>query len=103
MKLGKTLKEGGCKYDVISQSNIGPSVVGNSLMSIKKMVFDESKMTFDELLDAMDDNWTSKKFQYIRKLCMKTPKFGNDNDEVDNIVKDVFNSYLKLLPSYKTL
>ena len=103
MKLGKTLKEGGCKYDVISQSNIGPSVVGNSLMSIKKMVFDENKITFDELLDAMDDNWTSKKSQYIRKLCMKTPKFGNDNDEVDNIVKDVFNSYLKLLPSYKTL
>ena len=87
MKLGKTLKEGGCKYDVISQSNIGPSVVGNSLMSIKKMVFDENKITFDELLDAMDDNWTSKKSQYIRKLCMKTPKFGNDNDEVDEEIE----------------
>jgi pyruvate-formate lyase len=103
MKLGKTLKEGGCKYDVISQSNIGPSVVGNSLESIKRLVFDENKITLNELLDAMDDNWTSKKSQYIRKLCMKTPKFGNDNDEVDNIVKDVFDSYLKLLPNYKTL
>ena len=103
MKLGKTLKEGGCKYDVISQSNIGPSVVGNSLEAIKKLVFDEKKITLEELLDAMDKNWSDRNAQYIRKLCLKAPKFGNDNDEVDSIVKDVFNSYLKLLPDYKTL
>lgn len=103
MKLGKTLKEGGCKYDVISQSNIGPSVVGNSLESIKKLVFDKKKISFEQLLKAMDENWQSKQSQYIQKLCLKTPKFGNDNDEVDKILSDVFDSYLELLPSYKTL
>lgn len=103
MKLGKTLKEGGCKYDVISQSNIGPSVVGNSLESIKRLVFDEKKISLEQLLNALDDNWQGKESQYIRKLCLKTPKFGNDNDEVDKIVRDVFDSYLELLPSYKTL
>ena len=103
IKLGKTLKEGGCKYDVISQSNVGPSVVGNSLESIKKLVFDKKKISFEQLLKAMDENWQSKQSQYIQKLCLKTPKFGNDNDEVDKIVSDVFDSYLELLPSYKTL
>lgn len=103
MKLGKTLKEGGCKYDVISQSNIGPVVVGNSLISIKKLVYEEEKFTLEELLDAMDDNWQSTKSKYIQKMCMKAPKFGNDIDEVDEVVRDVYYSYLELLPSYKTL
>ncbi len=39
----------------------------------------------------------------IRKLIMRVPKFGNDEDYVDFIVKDVFDSYLELLPQYKTL
>ena len=38
----------------------------------------------------------------IHKLVKNVPKFGNDDDYVDYIVKDVFNSYLDLLPSYKT-
>lgn len=42
-ELQKTLKEGGCKYDIISQSNIGPCVVGNSLAAIKQKVFEERR------------------------------------------------------------
>ena len=103
MQLGKTLKEGGCKYDVISQSNIGPSVVGNSLEAIKQLVFDQKKVSLEALLDAMDENWASIEAQMIRKLCLKAPKFGNDIDEVDELVKDVFDSYLELLPNYTTL
>jgi len=35
-------------------------------------------------------------------LVRHVPKFGNDEDETDDIVKDVFESYLKFLPMYKT-
>ena len=48
MALGKTLKEGGCKYDVISQSNIGPCIVGNSLAVVKKLVFEDKTLSMDE-------------------------------------------------------
>lgn len=102
MALGKTLKNGGCKYDVISQSNIGPSVVGNSFVAIKKLIFEEKQLTFDELMEAMATNWQGQNGQRIRKLLLAQPKFGNDIDEVDYIVKDVFDSYLELLPSYQT-
>ncbi|MCF0105850.1 MAG: formate C-acetyltransferase/glycerol dehydratase family glycyl radical enzyme [Holdemanella sp.] len=103
LKLGKTLKQGGCRYDVISQSNIGPSIVGNSLYTIKKLVFDNKEITMEELMDAMHDNFESSKSALILKKIKKLPKFGNDEDEVDYIVKDVFDSYLKLLPEYETL
>lgn len=102
MTVGKTLKNGGCKYDVISQSNIGPSVVGNSFAVIKKLVFEEQILTFDELMEAVASNWQGTKGQQIRKLVLDQPKFGNDEDYVDYIVKDVFDSYLALLPTYKT-
>lgn len=102
MEIGKTLKNGGCKYDVISQSNIGPCVVGNSLAVIKKLIFEDKKLTWTQLLKAMKSNWVGEEAAYIHKLVNRVPKFGNDEDDVDYIVKDVFDSYLKLLPGYKT-
>ena len=102
MKLGKTLKEGGCRYDVISQSNIGPCVVGNALYAIKKLVFEEQSVTWEELMTAMQDNWQSLESARIHKKIRHVAKFGNDDDAVDEIVKDVFDSYLKLLPQYRT-
>lgn len=103
MKLGKTLKQGGCKYDVISQSNIGPSVVGNSLYAIKKLVYEDHTLTWKQLLNAMDENWQSEESMRIRNKILRLPKFGNDIDDVDQIVADVFDSYLELLPSYHTI
>lgn len=50
----------------------------------------------------MRANWEGKEAAYIHKLVKQVPKFGNDEDYVDSIVNDVFHSYLKLLPDYKT-
>lgn len=100
---GKTIKDGGCKYDVISQSNIGSSVVGNSLYTYKKLVFEQKKYTCAQLIKAIKDNWSSYESMMIRKDIQALAKFGNDVDEVDQIVVDVFESYLRLLPNYSTL
>ena len=102
MALGKTLKEGGCKYDVISQSNIGPCIVGNSLAVVKKLVFEDKTLSMDELMKAMASDWAGEEGMRIHKMVMNVPKFGNDEDYVDEIVADVFHSYLKLLPDYHT-
>ena len=103
MKLGKTLKQGGCRYDVISQSNIGPAVVGNALMALKTLVFQQHRYTMHEILEAMKDNWQSEASAAVRKAIMETEKFGNDEEEVDQITADVFESYLELLGDYQTL
>ena len=102
MEMGKTLKAGGCKYDVISQSNIGPSIVGNSLAVIKKLIFEEKTLTWEQLMGALSSNWEGAEGMRIRKMVMAVPKFGNDVDYVDDLVRDVFLSYLKLLPGYRT-
>ena len=102
LERGKTLKNGGAEYDYVSQSNIGPSVVGDSLAAVKKLVFDDKVITMKQLRDAMDTNFEGIEGAKIRKLCRQAPKFGNDIDYVDNIVADVYESYLALLPNYHT-
>ena len=102
LERGKTLKNGGAQYDYISQSNIGMSVVGDSLAAVRKLVFDDKLLTLDELKAALDRNFAGPEGARIRQLCRKAPKFGNDDDYVDYIVKGVFESYLELLPSHKT-
>lgn len=103
LEKGRTAKEGGCVYDVVSQSNIGPSVVGNSLLVLKKLVFEDRIVTLKQLKAAMKDNWQSPDSAAIRRLCLAVPKFGNDDDEADGMVADVFQSYLQLLPRYETI
>jgi len=100
LELGKTLKEGGCEYDVVSQSNIGSSVVGNSLMVLKKLVFEDKKYTYSQIMEALKNNWQDEE---IHKACLEVEKFGNNSDQVDLIVKDVFDSYLELLDGVKTI
>lgn len=99
---GKTLKNGGSEYDFVSSSNIGPSVVGDSLAAIKKLVFDDKVLTLQQLQSAMDSNFEGLEGAKIRKLCKNAPKFGNDDNYVDEITANVYESYLKLLPSLKT-
>jgi pyruvate formate-lyase/glycerol dehydratase family glycyl radical enzyme len=101
LERGMTLKDGGATYDFISHSTVGPTTVGDSLAAIKKLVFDDKVLTLDELKQAMSENWQGVQALKIQKLAKAAPKFGNDDDYVDEIVASVYESYLELLPEYK--
>ncbi|HEY46954.1 MAG TPA: glycyl radical protein [Anaerolineae bacterium] len=102
LERGMTLKDGGATYDFISHSTVGPTTVGDSLTAIKKLVYDDKILTLGELKDAMAANWKGIQAQKIQKLARSAPKFGNDDDYVDKIVASVYESYLELLPEYRT-
>ncbi|MCL2819988.1 MAG: formate C-acetyltransferase/glycerol dehydratase family glycyl radical enzyme [Oscillospiraceae bacterium] len=102
LERGKTLKNGGAKFDYVSQSNIGMSVVGDSLASVKKLVFEDKAINLHDLKAVLKDNFEGHDGARVRQLCRNAPKFGNDDDYVDNIVAAVFESYLELLPGRKT-
>ena len=97
---GRTLKNGGGEFDFVSQSNIGTSVIGDALAVLKKLVFEDKAVTFKELKAALDTNWQGEKNQKLRRMALAVPKFGNDDDYVDELVADVYTSYLDLLPGY---
>lgn len=67
---------------------IGAVNAADSLASIKKLVFDDKKVTMEEMLTALRNNW--KGADELKRMCLDAPKFGNDDDYVDRIVVDMF-------------
>jgi formate C-acetyltransferase len=61
--------------------------VADSLMATNKLVFEDRKITMGQLVDALDSNFEGEN-EEIRQMCIKAPKFGNDIDEVDYLLKD---------------
>ena len=92
---GKTIKEGGAVYDFISGLQVGIANMADSLAAIKKLVYEEKKITKQQLWDAILDDFQSPENKKIQEILIEeAPKYGNDNDYVDNLVVEAYNSYL---------
>ncbi|MFX1444485.1 MAG: pyruvate formate lyase family protein [Promethearchaeota archaeon] len=66
---------------------IGGTNVADAITAIKKVVFEDKKVTLPELIKIMDDNWKGR--EDIRQACLDAPKFGNDDDYADLIAREV--------------
>jgi len=100
---GKTVKEGGSKYDFISGLQVGIANLGNALAAIKKLVYEEEKISRKELLDALEGNFEGKEGEKIRQLLLNfAPKYGNDDDYVDLLLKDAYMEFITELKNYHT-
>lgn len=98
---GKTIKEGGAVYDFISGLQVGIANMADSLAAIKKLVFDEKEITQQQLWDALVDDFQSEESQRIQRMLIEeAPKYGNDNDEVDQLVVDAYASYIDEMKKY---
>ncbi len=77
--------------------NVGPGLaicsgwatIADSLAAIKKLVFEEKRITMHELLEALQADFEG--YGAIQKMLLNNaPKFGNDIDYVDDIARDIF-------------
>jgi pyruvate formate-lyase/glycerol dehydratase family glycyl radical enzyme len=102
LEAGKTLKQGGAEYDFVSHSTVGPNTVADSLAAVKKLVFDDRAVSLAELRHALDANWQGEGYRRLRRLARAAPTFGNDDEQADAIAASVYESYLDLLPAYRT-
>lgn len=83
---GKDISEGGAKYNFGSLTARGIATAADSLLAIKKAVFDEKWLTLKDLNKAINKNYRGKE-ALRQKLINKIPKYGNDDEEADNMVK----------------
>lgn len=98
---GKTLKEGGAVYDFISGLQVGIANLADSLAAIKKLVFEEKKVTTDELWEALMTDYASDRSKEIQQMILNdVPKYGNDDDYPDQLVKDAYDSYIDEVKKY---
>ena len=105
IKKGLSYLEGGPIYNIVSPHIGGLTDVVNSLYAIKKLVFDEQKVTFEQLVQLLKTNWEGS--EALRQYALnKYSYFGNDNDEVDIIAKNIISDFADICDNlesgYKT-
>ncbi|WP_252226349.1 MULTISPECIES: glycyl radical protein [unclassified Clostridium] len=83
---GKSLQDGGAEYNFSGPQGVGVANIGDALVAVKKLVFDENKITPSELKKVLAENF--KDSEHIQALLKKAPKFGNDIDEVDDLARE---------------
>jgi len=87
-------------YRAVQQA-LGTNNVADSLAVIKKFVFEEKKLSMGELIDTLKNNWEGK--EDLRQMCInEVPKFGNDDDYVDLIARDLHYKVNEHTKKFKT-
>lgn len=77
-------ENGGAHYNFnTGTTEVGSSDAADSLAAMKKLVFDQKRITMAQLCEALDHNFEG--YEDIRKMCLEAPKFGNDDDYVDEL------------------
>jgi pyruvate-formate lyase len=91
---GMDYNAGGARYNTNYLQGVGIGTITDSLSAIKYHVFDKKSIGMDTLLAILADNFRGE--QKIHRLLKKdTPRYGNDDDYADNIMRDVFNSFFQ--------
>ena len=81
---GLDVTEGGAKYNRTGETGCGTANVADSLMTIKKLCFDDKTVSLRELYDALQNNWEGA--EDLRQLITnEIPHYGNDIAEVDEL------------------
>ncbi|MEJ2111530.1 MAG: pyruvate formate lyase family protein [Acidobacteriota bacterium] len=74
--------------------------VADSLIAVKKLVFEEKKLTMEALLEALNSDFEGSRGEEIRRLCLAQPKFGNDIEEVDLLAGKISEDSKQIIRSY---
>jgi formate C-acetyltransferase len=89
---GRDYNDGGPRYNTTYIMGVGPGSLTDCLSAIRFHVFDQKHLTMAELLDALAENF--KDHERTRLLLWnKTPKYGNDDEYADAILRDVFDAF----------
>lgn len=103
METGKDITYGGAKYNFSGVQGIGIANLSDSLYALKKIVFEEKRISFSELIKALECNFEGIDNEKLRlRLINKYDKYGNDNDEVDNLSSDILRYYSKSVEKHVT-
>jgi pyruvate formate-lyase/glycerol dehydratase family glycyl radical enzyme len=78
---------------------VGFTTVVNALVAMKKLIFEEKKVSIAELVLALRDNWEGK--EELRQMFRDGPKFGNDDDYVDFFARDVYIRTCQVIQGYQ--
>ncbi|MGM0216792.1 glycyl radical protein [Enterococcus sp. AZ109] len=93
--------QGGAKYNCGNGIIlIGVADLINSLAAVKSLIYDNHLLTMAELVIAMDADFIG--YEEVQQLCLRAPKYGNDDETVDDIANDMFTFIADEIEKYQS-
>jgi formate C-acetyltransferase len=87
---GLDYNEGGARYNTSYIQGVGIGTITDSLAAVRRHVFDEGTVPMERLLEGLARNFEQD--DGLRRLCLnRSPKWGNDDDEADDLMRVVFD------------
>ncbi|MHA2159483.1 MAG: glycyl radical protein, partial [Candidatus Thorarchaeota archaeon] len=98
---GKSMQEGGAKYNSGGIMGVGIAIVADSLEVLRKYVFEKKEISMNELLQIMADDWEGHEELRV-KLENDPDKYGNDIERVDNLARDAGRTFCESIQKRMT-
>lgn len=89
---GKDYNDGGARYNTDYIQGVGLGTLTDSLTALKYLVFEKKHVAMKEMIEALNSNYKGQENLRLR-LVNKTPKYGNDDDYADEVMKEIFEAY----------
>jgi pyruvate formate-lyase/glycerol dehydratase family glycyl radical enzyme len=96
---GKDVVQGGAKYNSSGVALIGLADVVDSLVAVKKLVYEEKRVSFETLLDALRKDFEGHQELHTR-IVNRVPKFGSGDPETTGMAQGLINWLYDLYQSF---
>ncbi len=95
---GRDYNDGGARYNTNYIQGVGLGSVTDSLAAIKYFVFDQATIAMNDLLKMLAADFQG--YENTRQLLInKAPKYGNDDDYADELMRLVFEIFFQAVDS----
>lgn len=100
LQKGLDASGGGARYLLTGAYGVGLGTTIDSLAAIKNLVYDEKRIKFHQLLNALKANFQGH--EGIKSLCQNAPKYGNDDDRADDLAVKIIESFGHQMRNYQS-
>jgi formate C-acetyltransferase len=96
----RDITDGGAHYYLNAMMLTGLPNTADSLAAVKRLVFEEKRISLGELLKALESDFEGK--EKLRQLLInRSPKYGNDLEEVDGIAVEIVDHFVNKVVSLR--
>jgi len=100
---GLDVRMGGPEISFVTIEGVGFGTTVDSLLAIKKLVYEDNKYTIAQIKDALNEDFEGNDYQIIQTyLKNKAPKYGNDEDDADEMARKVMKTWADETWKYTT-
>ncbi len=92
IRAGRDYHDGGARYNTSYIQGVGLGTMTDSLSAIKTHVFKDHALRMADLIAMMDADFAGSE-RLHQMLLNRTPRYGNDDDEADGVMRQIFEAY----------